>query len=275
MAAPPCPSLPDGRSEDELGVDPTPEDRTGGQFLAVAVMSPADAGAQFRTTADLTGDVQGGAEVTVSVLGRVDRGRGVRKAGVALDHDIAASEADVGAGEGLGAGDLDGRLLQLGAVVDVGRGLEGDVRKGDPGVDFAVGVDLGDAVGGDGADSRGGQALVTDVDFAEGEVAAEADGVSALDGISIEEAAVDRDAAEAGRTVVEGDGSLDEALAVGALDAAEDVLGLPGDGAAEGEILGGSRDRGRSGGSGLLGVAACDEDGEGESGEGVFHIDDR
>lgn len=111
---------------------------------------------------------------------------------------------------------------------------------------------------------------MADVDFAEREVAAEADGVGALDGISIEEAAVDRDAAEPRGAVIEGDGGLDEALAVGALDAAEDVLGLPGDGATEGKVLGRGRDRSRRG-SRFLGVTACEEDGEGEGGEGMFH----
>ena len=125
-------------------------------------------------------------------------------------------------------------------------------------------------MGGDGADRRRGQALVTDVDFSEREVATEADGVGALDGVSVEETAVDRDAAEAGGAVIEGDGSLDEALGVGALDAAEDVLGLPGDGATEGKVLGRGRDRSRRG-SRFLGVTACEEDGEGEGGEGVFH----
>ena len=125
-------------------------------------------------------------------------------------------------------------------------------------------------MGGDGPDGRRGQSLVAEVDFAEREVTAEADGVGALDGISVEEAAIHRDAAEAGGAVIEGDGGLDEALGVGALDAAEDVLGLPGDGATEGKILGRGRDRSRRG-SRFLGVTACDEDGEGEGGEGVFH----
>jgi hypothetical protein len=120
-------------------------------------------------------------------------------------------------------------------------------------------------MGGDGPDGRRGQALVADIDFAEREVAAETDGVGALDGISIIEAAVDRDAAEAGGAVVEGDGGLDEALGVRTLDAAEDVLGLLGDGATKGKVLG-------RGGGRFLGMTACDEDGEGEGGEGVFHV---
>ena len=92
------------------------------RFLGVTVCDAGtDTGTDHGTLADGAGDVDGGAEVGVGVLG-VATGAvgilGVREAEIGLDHHVEAREAELGALEGLGGGEVDGQLLEVGAVVD-------------------------------------------------------------------------------------------------------------------------------------------------------------
>lgn len=181
-----------GGLETEGGKDAGPDGGAGRLDLAVGVIGPISPHAQFATPADLTGQIQRGAEIVVGITSRETGGRSVAEAAIELGHDVETGKADIGAGVGLGASKLDGKLLEVGAVIQVGRRLEGVVRQGEPHVDLGVSGNLGEAIGRDGPGSTGRQTLIAKVDFAEGDILAQPEGVGALQGVSVEEVGVNK-----------------------------------------------------------------------------------
>jgi hypothetical protein len=227
-------------SEPELGEDPGPDLGLPGGGLFVVVDGVIDADPDDGALTDLLGEIEAGSGVSIPVLGAgtviqgVVRGDGAHEA---AEGHVQLERADLL--ELMVQGSFDHDLVEVEAVVRVKRGLEEGLGQHDAEVDLVLIAELGEALGAVEELGAGrSHPQETGVDHRVPDGLAQAVGVGALKVVGVEESGIGGKAAEAGNEIFDADLVLDEAVLVRALLAAEDVLGLPGEFGADGEVLG-------------------------------------